>query len=111
MSIVTDPNSLLGTPHNPPGFGMARLISRAARAYHALGPYPSYSAMTKNWKVEERGPYPRCLPFVQDIVTKGARWLFGKPLTFRIEGDPGQSKALNDLWTSNDMGRRSVAAA
>lgn len=111
MSIVTDPQTLLGTPHNPPGFDMARLISRAARAYHALGPYPSYSAMTKNWKVEERGPYPRCLPFVQEIVTKGARWLFGKPVTFRIEGETEQSKALNDLWTANDMGRRSVAAA
>lgn len=113
MSI--DPESLLGTNHLPPQYGSVRGLSRTARAYHALSPYPSFSRMTKDWKIEERGPFPRCRPFVQHIVNKGASWLFGQQVSFRV-GEEEQnaddiSELINEVWTLNDMTRRSRSAA
>ena len=113
-----EPKSLLGTKYLPNNYKLVRALSRTARAYHALQPYPSYSNMTKNWVTEDRGPYPRCRPFVQNIVNKGATWLFGKPVTFRVaeetqkpkkKGEAPKSKyeemneLINAAWTDNDM--------
>lgn len=102
----------IGCKTNPAGFDSLRLLARTAKAYDALVPYPNFSAMTnKKWLTEEQGPYPRCLPFVRNIVTKGARWLFGKPVTFRVEDNKPLSKLINDAWTENSMGARSVPMA
>lgn len=114
-----NPDDLIGTVNLPSNYNAVRMLSRMARAYHALVPYPSYSKLTRDWKVEERGPFPRCRPFVQTLVNKGATWLFGKQVTFRIAEDDelGDSKydALNELinqvWTDNDMTRRSRMSA
>lgn len=106
-----NPNDLLGTRYNPPGFDTVRAISRVAKAYHSLSPYPAFSEMTRNWKTEERGPFPRCRPFVRRIVNRGARWLFGKPVTFRVGEDKESAELVNQAWTENDMNRRSVAMA
>lgn len=103
----TNPDLLVGTPHNPPGYEMIRNISRAARAYHDLFPYPQYSQMTRDWKIEDRGPFPRCLPFVNHIVEKGVQFLFARPLTFRCETDSG-TETVTNTWTANDMTRRSL---
>ena len=113
--MAIDPESLLGTKHMPPQYGSVRGLSRTARAYHALCPYPNFSRMTKDWKVEERGPFPRCRPFVQHIVNKGATWLFGQQVSFRVGEEENQadelSELINDVWTLNDMTRRSRSAA
>jgi len=121
---MIDPKTLLGTKFLPANYKQVRLLSRTARAYHALKPYPSYSAMTREWKTEERGPFPRCRPFVQNIVNKGATWLFGKPVTFKVacdeeleESDPRieayeeLTKLINSVWKNNDMTRRARVAA
>lgn len=110
MDLITNPESLIGTPYNPEGFDVCRNMARVAKAYHALAPYPSYSPMTKDWKTEDRGPFPRCLPFVRNIVKKSATWLFGKPITFD-GSDKNIISLVNDAWTANDMGRRAYAMA
>ncbi len=113
-----EPKSLLNTKYLPNNYKLVRALSRTARAYHALQPYPSYSNMTKNWVTDDRGPYPRCRPFVQNIVNKGATWLFGKPVTFRVAEETQKPKKkgvapkskyedmnelINAAWTDNDM--------
>ncbi len=121
-----NPESLIGTKNMPSHYGLIRSLSRTARAYHSLQPYPSYSNMTKNWKIEERGPFPRCRPFVQNIVNKGATWLFGKPITFRVaeeakeKPEPGKkpkgkydelNEKINKAWADNDMQSMSRVSA
>jgi hypothetical protein len=115
MGINKQADKLVGTSHLPPYTQTVALLSRQAKAYHALVPYPGFSNMGKNWKTEDQGPYPRCRPFVNNIVSKGCTWLFGKPVSFRVSGDESkakeQSKLVNDCWNANDMTRRSRVAA
>jgi hypothetical protein len=82
-----------------------------AKAYHSLQPYPQFSPLTKDWKTEERGPYPRCLPFVRHVVEKGARWLFGKSVSLRVEEDKETSDLLNAAWSANSMSSRMIPGA
>lgn len=112
-----NPNDLLNTPYLPPFHKGMRALARTAKAYYNLNPYPSHSTMTSDkWKVEDRGPYPRCRPLPQIIVNKSATWLFGKPVTYTVPDEEGknnddQSKLINDTMTSNDMTRRLRVAA
>jgi hypothetical protein len=107
--MYSKPEDLIGTVHNPPGFDAARAYSRQSKAYFGLQPYPRWSPMTKDWKIETRGPLPRCQPFVRRLIQKGAVWLFGKPLTFRAASDHTLSAALNDTWAAASMGSRAVS--
>lgn len=113
---MIDAKSLLGTAYLPSGFQNVQTLARVARAYDALVPYPNFSNLTKDWKTEDRGPYPRCRPFVQHIVSKGVSWLFGRPISFRANDEGGGenkdlSEQVNDIWTGNDMNRRSLTLA
>lgn len=99
-------NDLLGTTNLPFGHEMQRDAAYRARAYHALKPYPYFGF--RDWKVEDRGPHPRCRPLVRAIVRKGARWLWGRPCQVKVAegGSP-----LADLWSAERMQSRLKAAA
>lgn len=81
--------------------------ARRARAYHGLNPYPEYSF--KDWKTEERGPHPRCRPFVQHIVKKSAVWLYGKGLRFACDNEP-LAERINEIWDANRMNQKCLMA-
>lgn len=102
-------NDLIGTKNLPSSFSAVRRASRQARAYYQLVPYPMYSRMTTDWKTEERGPYPRCRPFVRNITNKAASWLFGRPVSFKVANslEDEMTELINNTWTSNHMTRRS----
>ncbi len=102
-------NELINTPALPPGLREIRILARKAKAYHVLRPYPFVSFQT--WKEEDRGPLPQCRPFVRNIVTKGARFLFGKPVHFKIEGDEELTEKVNDAWNGACMGSRAIGMA
>ena len=101
--------SLIGTTSLP--FGLADVRSKAgeAAAYHVLKPYPLYRF--REWKIEDRGPLPECMPLCKSIVERGARWLFGKPIQINAPANPLLEEMLREAWTENRMGSRMVAAA
>lgn len=109
--MYNDGNDLIGTKYNPPGFDSTRIASRVAKAYHKLMPYPNFSPMTKDWKTEERGPLPRCMALPRNLVKDGAKWLFGKPITFRCPDAKSMNDTINETWTNNNMNARSKAMA
>ena len=80
---------LIGTGSLPPGLDWMREHAREARAYHMLDPYPLYHF--RDWKSEERGALPRCLPIAKSIVRRGARWLFGDPPINLLPCRPGDA--------------------
>lgn len=100
---------LVNTKFYPPGFQALRLTAHEAMAYHNLRPYP-YFAFAE-WKTEERGPMPRCLPIAQRTVRKGSRWLFGQPVQIKVPGNERLEKFLRQQWQRNRMPTRMVAAA
>lgn len=106
---MTNPDSLINTTALPAGFPYLLDAARAARAYHALQPYPKFGF--KGWKTESRGPLPLCMPFVRQIVKKGAFWLMGKPLSFTVEGNDELSDWLNEAWSANYMPSKAVNMA
>lgn len=91
----------------PPKFKDYLFQARRARAYHGLNPYPEYSF--KDWKTEERGPVPRCRPFVQHIVKKSATWLYSKGLRFSCDNEPLAEK-INEVWDANRMNQKCLMA-
>jgi hypothetical protein len=101
--------SLLGTMSLPTGLTNIQNRSREARAYHTLEPYPTY--WFRDWKTEDRGPLPRCLPLARGIVKRGARWLFGKPLELQSAANPVLEQFLRQAWQQNRMSARLVAMA
>lgn len=101
--------SLIGTKSLPDGLRRIKDRADEARAYHVLSPYPIYHF--QDWKTENRGTLPRCLPIARSIVRRQARWLFGKPLQINLPGNPTLEKELRDAWTQNRMPSRMVAAA
>lgn len=107
MSELTGAD-LLGKAIVPQGHPDRLRMARMARAYHAMAPYPRWGF--SEWKTEDRGPLPRCLPHCRRIVEEQARSLFGKPVTFKAD-TPEQGEWLNDVWNFNNMGGRSVAMA
>jgi hypothetical protein len=69
--------------------------------------------MTKDWKSEDRGPYPRCRPLPEKLIDDQADWLFGDPIAFRCsdkEDDP-LAELINEVWTLNNMTTRMHSAA
>jgi hypothetical protein len=96
--------ALIGTKHLPPGLAALKARSAEARAYHALEPYPLYHF--RDWKIEDRGPLPRCMPLPKSIINRGARWLFGKPVRIQCAGNEALEKFLTTAWEQNRMQTR-----
>lgn len=101
--------ALINTRALPPGLSRIRELAAESRAYHRLSPYPRF--WFKDWKTEERGPLPRCMPVARSIVRRGARWLFGKPLTLSCAGNPKLEEELRKWWQQNRMRARLRAIA
>lgn len=91
---------LIGTKHLPPRHKLMDYEARRARAYFNLNPYPGFSF--GDWVEEERGPLPRCRPFVRTITARQARWLMGKGLEFAADEDTITDK-VNEVWAQNRM--------
>jgi len=102
-------NALINTRTKPAGYDQIKLQALQANAYHTLDPYPAFHF--QDWKTEERGPYPRCMPLAKGIVRTGAKWLFGRKLTFTIKGNKKLQEIFNDAWKVNRMPTRMVAGA
>lgn len=71
--------------YSPPGWIMARWQAMEAGAYHNLTPYPMWAF--NEWKTEDRGPLPRCMPLPRSIVKKSAQWLFGRDVQISMPGN------------------------
>lgn len=102
-------SALVNTHYYPPGFEVVRQIAYEAGAYHNLRPYPYWAFA--DWKPEERGTLPRCLPLARRIVKKGAKWLFGRPVQIAIPGNKPLEEYFRDTWQRNRMPTRMVAGA
>lgn len=74
-----------------------------------MNPYPWYGF--EKWKLEELGPYPRCLPFSMSIINRSAIWLFGKQISFRFPGNDEIEKELKRFWKLNKMDIKLVPLA
>lgn len=107
--MLGEARELVGTRHAPYGFDVVRERAAEAEAYHRLAPYPTWHF--GDWKVEERGPLPRCMPFVRTAVRRSARWLFGRPLQIHCPGNAALERWLRQMWVRNRMPSRMVAAA
>jgi hypothetical protein len=102
-------DSLINTRFFPPFFTTVRMLALEAQAYHQLRPYPYWQF--SDWKTEERGVLPRCLPLARRIVNKSAKWLFGKPVEISMPGNETAEKFLKEAWQLNRMPSRMVAGA
>lgn len=69
----------------PNQWSATKSLSIKGRAYYCGLPYPWFSF--RNWKTEELGPYPVCLPLPKAISNQTARWLFGKPPTLSFQNE------------------------
>ena len=96
--------ALIGTKSLPSGLSAIRSLSREARAYQSQKPYPLYHF--RDWKTEDRGPLPVCLPLAKSIVERGAKWLFGKPVQLTVADNTALETALRDIWEDNQMDSR-----
>ena len=105
---VSNAAGLIGVKGLPSGLGVIIEQAREARAYNGLNPYPLYHY--RDWKTEDRGPLPRCLPLAKSIVNRGAKWLFGRsPALTSANAD--FEKLLHKAWKSEKMPARLVAMA
>lgn len=100
---------LINTKSLPPGLSHIQALAAQARAYDVLKPYPLH--WFKNWKEEDRGPLPRCMPIAKSIVKRGARWLFGKPIELKCPGNDALEEAVEKVWKQNRLDSRLVAIA
>jgi len=101
--------ALINTKGLPAGLGRIRELAAQARAYHGLNPYPAH--WFADWKTEDRGPLPRCLPIARSVVRRGARWLFSRPLTLQAPGNERLESYLREVWRKNRMQSRLRAIA
>lgn len=100
---------LVNAAQPPAGLATVRMLAAEAQAYHHLNPYPWFEF--RQWKLETRGPYPRCMPFPRSAVRRSARWLFGKPVQITAPGNAKLEAWLRRQWQDNRMPTRMVAGA
>jgi hypothetical protein len=100
---------LVNTASLPAGLANVQLLAAEAEAYDRLCPYPDYHF--RDWKTEDRGPLPRCMPIAKGIVARGARWLFGRHLQLHVARNPALETFLRRAWEQNRMPARLVAMA
>lgn len=93
-------SELLGITVNPPGSDKVKAAARQALAYFKMRPYPGWGF--RDWKTEDRGPLPKCRSHAKTIVERSAKWLFGKPITFKCENEQIQQR-INEIWQNNSM--------
>ncbi|BDI27998.1 hypothetical protein CCAX7_000490 [Capsulimonas corticalis] len=101
--------ALINTRSLPVGLGWLQDKAAEAHAYDVLNPYPLFHF--KEWKTEDRGPLPRCMPLAKSIIARGAKWLFGQPLQIHCAENPDLEEFLRKMWRKNKMGARLVAMA
>lgn len=101
--------ALINARHLPHGLSQVIALSKQARAYQAMNPYPRFHF--QQWMSEDRGPLPRCLPTAKSIVQRGAKWLFGKPVQISAPKSETLEARLRDAWLDNRMDSRLVAIA
>lgn len=101
-------NELLGTKYVPEGLSYIAQVAKRATAYHTLTPYPWFGF--SDWKTEDRGTLPKCLPFTRAIVKRGARWLFGRELDL-VVSNASLSELLNEEWRIRKMPSKLVILA
>ena len=101
--------ALINTKFLPAGLMKMKGFADKADAYHKMQPYPRFALA--NWKTEDLGPLPRCLPLPREIVNRGAKWLFGKPIQIVASGNTKLETAFRNAWTENGMGSRMVPIA
>lgn len=109
LEVSARAKALVNTKTKPAGFDLVRATSLEANAYHYLDPYPYFHF--QDWKKEDRGPLPRCMPFTKGMVKKGARWLFGRPVNINLTDKSALQTLLTNTWRDNKMPARMVAAA
>lgn len=107
-------NSLINTPYLPGNYRMLCNEARRSLAYYMQAPYPNFGFRT--WKTETQGPLPLCMPIAKHITNQSARWLFGKPLGFEVNGaesewDQEAAERIDEIWGKNRMATRILAAA
>ena len=101
--------ALIGTKSLPAGLGTIQNLAYEAAAYDKLAPYPRYHFW--DWKTEDRGPLPRCMPLCKSATGRGARWLFGRPVQIKVPGNDVLEAFINEAWEKNRMPSRLVAIA
>lgn len=92
---------LLGTKFAPEGLEIITRLAKQARAYYSMNPYPAFGFT--DWKTEERGPIPKCLPFVRSITKRSARWLFGRGVDIHISGSAQLTEFIVKAWNDSKM--------
>jgi hypothetical protein len=102
-------SQLINTVIPPANLPVIQQYSAEARAYHKLNPYPFWAL--KDWRIDERGVLPRCLPLAQKIVKRGALWLFGKPITLTVAGNSDLEEIFTKAWKKSRMPSRLRAIA
>lgn len=75
-----------------PNLNWARREALRAKAYYDLKPYPVFAY--QEWKIEDRGPLPQCMPFCANIVDRSAKWLFGKPPRITVTNKKAEDTVL-----------------
>lgn len=93
----------------PPGQRTAEGNARRATAYHGLAPYPRFGF--RDWRTEERGPHPKCQPFVLALLNRAVRWLWaaGQGATFETDDD-ATSDSVKNIWRTQRL-RQQVRTA
>ena len=60
---------LINVKRVPVGFSEAARLASESASYYGCQPYPWHHFT--DWKTEERGPFPRCMPIVRTGVDRG----------------------------------------
>lgn len=100
---LTKPEQLINTKFAPGGYSIVRFSAGQARGYHELDPYPYFAFY--DWRTEERGPLPICIPIERMVSRKLSLWLFGRPIKFRFL-DEKVTKFVNHVWKINGLNSR-----
>lgn len=93
----------------PPGYQNHRRFGIEANAYYHMVPYPYFGFL--QWKTEELGPYPKCLPIAFAITKRSAIWLFGKPIQINFPGNKRIEKEIRKIIKENKFESRLVPLA
>jgi hypothetical protein len=100
---------LIGVRAVPAGLSRIKELALESRAYHVMDPYPFHHF--RDWKTEDRGPLPRCLPVARGIVGRGASWLFSRAPQITVPGNATFETFLKSAWRAERMPARLVAMA
>ena len=89
---------LIGTTAFPAGLSQVCQAALEAQAYHVQEPYPGW--YFRDWRVEERGPLPRCMPVARRIVTRGGEVAVRELASADVRGE----RQAGGVCSSDDAG-------